>query len=817
MSKNTQISELINYISVDGSGNVVFTSVPSAVSNTDKFLVSDSGVLKYRTAAQLLSDIGAQASGNYQTALTNPVTGTGTANYLPKFIGSTSIANSLIFDNGTNVLIGTTTAPTPVAGVSFPLSVTSSAVTRIRIDSTQATPNAGFGLYANSVQKWSIAMFGTGSDFTIYNDALLASAILVKGASSNVLVGYGTSTADTGYKLDVNGTARFNNTLNGTIANFVNAFTDTINITSTAAGTTKGHIGQFADSLYISNNYFYNGAQSFDDTSKANSSIEFAAGSLLLKTGAANTVPGTKLTISSTGAATFSSSVTSLVNNISADGAGVVLQGYVDNILRIAVRGSGYNDGARGGLYASIGDFSSTLSVTGDSTFTGVSNFNNEVRAGAYALSSLNYIDGTAVPLSTRRFRASQSRTNNDNGAVGLDLTNLQSTNGVYSPIISFSSTTSGGVYNCTYAAIWGVKTSDEGSWAAGDLILGTANPYGVTSRLRITAAGAATFSSSVTTGGNINVNSDGIFINRSSSGEPYVFFQKNGVNRGSIYGVTGGGLRVFDESDNQVLTITGTRLGISDASPSRKLTVNFGTSTNDGLIVYGSQRQNTIFQSTGEHCFIYIDSHHANTFLPRVHFQRSSTTYGDIGLERASNSDAIGSYAESEMVVGTSTSVPFSLKTNSQRRIRINSGGSVEVFNTVSISNNLTARNFNKYIKTWSPAGSTGSYTTVTYNWADELASVASSFDSAGYYKGFIRSANGAHYNGYHFDILVGQIGYGGNSLQFKVQNITPAHSPWVGGCGPSPFGTVDNTIFEHRNNPCGEALELFITKLGG
>ncbi len=393
----------------------------------------------------------------------------------------------------------------------------------------------------------------------------------------------------------------------------------------------------------------------------------------------------------------------------------------------------------------------------------------------------------------------------------------MQSTNGVYSPIISFSSTTSGGVYNCTYAAIWGVKTSDEGSWAAGDLILGTANPYGVTSRLRITAAGAATFSSSVTTGGNINVNSDGIFINRSSSGEPYVFFQKNGVNRGSIYGVTGGGLRVFDESDNQVLTITGTRLGISNASPSRKLTVNFGTSVNDGLIVYGSQRQNTIFQSTGEHCFIYIDSHHANTFLPRVHFQRSSTTYGDIGLERASNSDAIGSYAESEMVVGSSTSVPFSLKTNGVRRIRMASGGGVEVFNTLSVSGNLTARNFSKFIKTWAPSGSTGSYTTNTYNWADELASVAGNFDSGGYYKGFIRSGNGAHYNGYHFDILVGSIGYGSNSLQFKVQNITPAHSAWAGGCGPTPFGTVDNTIFEHRNNPCGEYLELFITKLGG
>ena len=69
MSKNTNISELINYLTYDGSGNVVFTTVSAAASNTDKFLVSDAGTLKFRTAAQLLSDIGAQASGSYQSAL----------------------------------------------------------------------------------------------------------------------------------------------------------------------------------------------------------------------------------------------------------------------------------------------------------------------------------------------------------------------------------------------------------------------------------------------------------------------------------------------------------------------------------------------------------------------------------------------------------------------------------------------------------------------------------------------------------------------------------------------------------------------------
>jgi hypothetical protein len=88
MSKNTNISELINYLSYDGSGNVVFNTVSSAATNTDKFLVSDTGVLKFRTAAQLLSDIGAQASGSYQAALS----GTG----FVKISGST-----ISYDNST--------------------------------------------------------------------------------------------------------------------------------------------------------------------------------------------------------------------------------------------------------------------------------------------------------------------------------------------------------------------------------------------------------------------------------------------------------------------------------------------------------------------------------------------------------------------------------------------------------------------------------------------------------------------------------------------------------------------------------------------
>jgi hypothetical protein len=44
---------------------------------------------------------------NKQSALTNPVTGTGTTNYLPKFTGASTIGNSIVQDNGSTISIST--------------------------------------------------------------------------------------------------------------------------------------------------------------------------------------------------------------------------------------------------------------------------------------------------------------------------------------------------------------------------------------------------------------------------------------------------------------------------------------------------------------------------------------------------------------------------------------------------------------------------------------------------------------------------------------------------------------------------------------
>jgi hypothetical protein len=44
-------------------GSLTLNTITNATTDTDKFLVSDGGVLKYRTGAEVLSDIGAGTGG----------------------------------------------------------------------------------------------------------------------------------------------------------------------------------------------------------------------------------------------------------------------------------------------------------------------------------------------------------------------------------------------------------------------------------------------------------------------------------------------------------------------------------------------------------------------------------------------------------------------------------------------------------------------------------------------------------------------------------------------------------------------------------
>ena len=91
---------------VGGRTSLVDLALSSVTNTAGDFLTISGGVVHKRTAAQTLTDIGGQA------ALTNPVTGTGTTNYLPKFTGSTTIGNSIVSEISGNINIGTTASTT---------------------------------------------------------------------------------------------------------------------------------------------------------------------------------------------------------------------------------------------------------------------------------------------------------------------------------------------------------------------------------------------------------------------------------------------------------------------------------------------------------------------------------------------------------------------------------------------------------------------------------------------------------------------------------------------------------------------------------
>ena len=210
---------------------------------------------------------------NKQNALTNPVTGTGTTNYLPKFTGATSIGNSLIFDDGTRTGVGTNS----LSNTLFTIYDSSVNGDVLKIESTIAKADiwlkdSGTTNGAVRIRSESNSLrFIAGADIraTIFNDG---NFLLTNGSGSNA-----------GYKLDVNGTGRFSGNLrvDGTSNGYL-----TLNATSTG-GNESGIFFQVGGGNKWEN-YTANNDTALNWYSYANSTIVFK--------------------LASTGAATFTSS-----------------------------------------------------------------------------------------------------------------------------------------------------------------------------------------------------------------------------------------------------------------------------------------------------------------------------------------------------------------------------------------------------------------------------------------------------------------------------------------------------------------------------
>jgi len=103
---------------------------------------------------------------NKQSALTNPVTGTGTTNYLPKFTGASTIGNSLVYDNGSGVGIGTT-----VINYNLQIGLTSDASSTINVISSTSGFNRLLFSDTNNGQGGLIYRHSTDTLSFIANDS----------------------------------------------------------------------------------------------------------------------------------------------------------------------------------------------------------------------------------------------------------------------------------------------------------------------------------------------------------------------------------------------------------------------------------------------------------------------------------------------------------------------------------------------------------------------------------------------------------------------------------------------------------------------
>lgn len=184
---------LLSALPVGISGEPLFTTdtndlyISNGTTNQkfQKFIASG-------TSSQFLKGDGSLDSTTYQPLLTNPVTGTGTTNYLPKWTSGSALGNSQVFDNGTNVGIGLAT-PTRNLDVNNELSVRNSN------DQLLVSPT-GTGL---------VRLFAR--DFTTFGDVALGFFTGVTerariSTGGNLLVN---SSTDNGNRLQVTGDGYF--------------------------------------------------------------------------------------------------------------------------------------------------------------------------------------------------------------------------------------------------------------------------------------------------------------------------------------------------------------------------------------------------------------------------------------------------------------------------------------------------------------------------------------------------------------------------------------------------------------------------------
>jgi hypothetical protein len=150
------------------SGSLFVNTIANATVDTDRFIVSDGGVIKYRTGTELRSDIGAGVGSVTSVGLTMP--------------SAFSVANSPITGSGTLAVTGAGVASQYVRGdgtlADFPTNTGGGSSVSYYLNGSVSQGTIGGVAYRELSE---IPIFGAGTDISIAADGYIASFITDAG------------------------------------------------------------------------------------------------------------------------------------------------------------------------------------------------------------------------------------------------------------------------------------------------------------------------------------------------------------------------------------------------------------------------------------------------------------------------------------------------------------------------------------------------------------------------------------------------------------------------------------------------------------